>query len=67
MPTQFTPTAEEFKEYLNGHKQKLIAEIEGKINASVKRKTTYRAKMQCFKTFETQIKNALKVSAEVEG
>ena len=67
MPNQFEPTEEEFKEYLNGHKQKLIAEIEGKINASVKRKTTYRAKMQCFKTFEAQIKNALEVCAEVEG
>ena len=42
-------------------------EIEGKINASVKRKKTYRAKMQCFKTFEAQIKNALEVCAEVEG
>lgn len=67
MPCQLEPTEEEFKEYLNGHKQKLIAEIEGKINASVKRKTTYRAKMQCFKTFEAQIKNALEVCAEVEG
>lgn len=67
MPNQFIPTEEEFNEYFNGHKQKLIAEIEGKINASVKRKTTYRAKMQCFKTFEAQIKNALEVCAEVEG
>lgn len=67
MPNQFAPTEEEFKEYLDGHKQKLIAEIEGKINASVKRKKTYREKMQCFKTFEAQIKNALGVSAEVEG